>query len=348
MIKKWKQLALIGALAVGLCTGCGGEKNEYTKAGMDSIAALDYQTAMSDFEQARANEEDIRLIARGEGIVHLAMTEYGAAVESFTEALNAGDGVVEDMDYDINYYLATAFYKNEQYQEAAEVYDAILALKPNETDAWFFKGCTALKLNDYEGARADFDKAIELEPKNFDQIIEIYSAFSEEGYIDVGKEMLQNAIDQSGNAMSDYDKGRFYYFLGNYEEAKKALDSVNKDEDPQIVLYLGKSYEETGDYSYAISVYQSYLEKDKSQVQLFNQMGLCQMKMENYDEALAAFQAGMQVEGNDMMQTLKFNEIVAYEYKHDFQSAAALMSEYLKSYPDDQVAKREYEFLKTR
>ena len=72
------------------------------------------------------------------------------------------------------------------------------------------------------------------------------------------------------------------------------------------------------------------------------------MKMENYDEALAAFQAGMQVEGNDMMQTLKFNEIVAYEYKHDFQSAAALMSEYLKSYPDDQVAKREYEFLKTR
>ena len=102
MIKKWKQLALIGALAVGLCTGCGGEKNEYTKAGMDSIAALDYQTAMSDFEQARANEEDIRLIARGEGIVHLAMTEYGAAVESFTEALNAGDGVVEDMDYDIN------------------------------------------------------------------------------------------------------------------------------------------------------------------------------------------------------------------------------------------------------
>ena len=139
-VKKWKQLALIGALAVGLCTGCGGEKNEYTKAGMDSIAALDYQTAMSDFEQARANEEDIRLIARGEGIVHLAMTEYGAAVESFTEALNAGDGVVEDMDYDINYYLATAFYKNEQYQEAAEVYDAILALKPNETDAWVAAG----------------------------------------------------------------------------------------------------------------------------------------------------------------------------------------------------------------
>lgn len=348
MQKKWKEFAAILLVTALFCTGCGAEKNEYTKAGMEAVAALDYETALSDFEQARTNEEDVRLIARGEGITYLALTRYEDAINSFHESLHASDGIVEDMDYDINYYLATAYYKNGQYEEAAGIYDAILAMKPNETDAWYFKGCTALKLNDYEGAKANFEKAVSLEPKNFDQMIEIYSAFSQEGYVDVGKEILQNAIDQSGSSMSDYDKGRFYYFLENYEEAKKALDSVNKDNDPQIVLYLGKSYEETGDYTYAISVYQAYLEKDSSNVQLYNQMGLCQMKMSQYEEALKSFQAGMKMEGNELMQSLKFNEIVAYEYKNDFQTAAALMSEYLKSYPDDQVAKREYEFLKTR
>ena len=70
--------------------------------------------------------------------------------------------------------------------------------------------------------------------------------------------------------------------------------------------------------------------------------------MEDFEEALTAFQAAMNIEDNGMMQTLKFNEIVAYEYMHDYKTAAALMSSYLKSYPDDTTAKREYEFLQTR
>ena len=56
----------------------------------------------------------------------------------------------------------------------------------------------------------------------------------------------------------------------------------------------------------------------------------------------------MNIEDNGMMQTLKFNEIVTYEYKHDYKTAATLMSSYLRSYPDDATAKREYEFLQTR
>ena len=72
------------------------------------------------------------------------------------------------------------------------------------------------------------------------------------------------------------------------------------------------------------------------------------MQMGEYEEALTAFQAAMNIEDNGMMQTLRFNEIVAYEYMRDYKTAAALMNSYLESYPDDGTAKREYEFLKTR
>ena len=70
--------------------------------------------------------------------------------------------------------------------------------------------------------------------------------------------------------------------------------------------------------------------------------------MGEYELALTAFQTAMNIEDNGMMQTLKFNEIVAYENMKDFKTAAALMNSYLKSYPDDETAKREYEFLQTR
>jgi hypothetical protein len=43
-----------------------------------------------------------------------------------------------------------------------------------------------------------------------------------------------------------------------------------------------------------------------------------------------------------------FNQIAAYEYTGNFKQATVLMEEYLKKYPEDEEAKREYEFLKSR
>ena len=49
-----------------------------------------------------------------------------------------------------------------------------------------------------------------------------------------------------------------------------------------------------------------------------------------------------------VMQSLSFNEIVAYEYLGEYQKAEVLMTGYLKSYPDDEAALREQIFLATR
>ena len=54
------------------------------------------------------------------------------------------------------------------------------------------------------------------------------------------------------------------------------------------------------------------------------------------------------MEGSQIMQTLRFNEIVAYEYLGQFDQARLKMEEYLTAYPDDAKAQREYEFLQTR
>ncbi len=72
------------------------------------------------------------------------------------------------------------------------------------------------------------------------------------------------------------------------------------------------------------------------------------MQTGDYEGALNAFQSAMNIEENGMMQVLKMNEIVAYERLKDYKKASILMESYLKTYPDDEEAKREYIFLKTR
>ncbi len=179
-------------------------------------------------------------------------------------------------------------------------------------------------------------------------MIQIYIALVDNGYREVGKEYLQQVIADNEKSISNYDLGRIYYYLEDYESAKNYLSQVKISSDYEASLYLGRTYEALGDYNYASSIYNDYTLNDQSKAEIYNQLGLCRMQMQEYELALMAFQSAMNIEGNEMMQTLKFNEIIAYEYMKEYKTAAALMSDYLKTYPDDEAAQRENLFLKTR
>ena len=58
--------------------------------------------------------------------------------------------------------------------------------------------------------------------------------------------------------------------------------------------------------------------------------------------------SGITIASDDEMQSLLFNEIVAYEKKLDFQTALQKAQEYLELYPEDKTVKKELAFLKTR
>ena len=348
MGKTHKKIVMAGVccLMISMLTGCGNDTTKITE-GMQLVETLDYQGALTAFDEAEAQKENRRLIARGRGIASMGLTEYDQAVQYFTEALELSDGWVQNVDYDMNYYLAAAYRKNGQPAEAKKVYDAILVLKPEEKDAYFLRGSAELELGDYESAKADFDKAISMDPKNYDRLIEIYEALADYGYREVGQEYLQNVLNTE-KKLDAYDSGRIYYYLGDYQKAYLALEEAKGKGGVDSYLYLGKAYAATGDYNYASSVYSNYLSKQGPDAEIYNQLGLCEMAKKDYQKALEAFQAGKQIEGNSLMQTLSFNEIVAYEYLQDYQKAAVLLKAYLQNYPDDQAAIREQQFLSTR
>lgn len=336
-------------LAVILLCGCGGETQiSYTKQGMDAIQALDYEAALQYFESAREQGEEPREIDRGIGLAYMGLTQYEEAILYLEAALHESEGRIGDIDFDINYYLATAYYKNGRPQDAVKAYDAILALRPKEKDAFYLRGYVKLSQNNFEAAQKDFDAAVALDSRDYDQLIRIYMALDEYGYQEAGMLYLQGVMTENENSISDYDMGRMCYYMGDYEKARDYLSRLETSKDYGAALYLGRTYEALGDFNYASGIYAGYVENDQSKAEIYNQLGLCRMRMKEYSQALEDFQAAMNIEDNGMMQTLKFNEIVAYEYMGDYKTAAALMNSYLKSYPDDEAAQREYEFLRTR
>ena len=340
-------LAAFAGIAVsGLLAGCGGAGQKTAEA-MQLVQGLDYKAALAEFEDASAAGEDARFIARGQGIAYLGMADYENAITCFEQALADSDGFVRSMDYDLNYYLAAAYAKNGQPTEAEQVYDAILALKPDE-EAYFLRGNVRLARNDYDGAKEDFDRVISMDGRNYDRLLEIFQALDVYGYKEAGRQYLTDCLEKNSGKMSNYDSGRMYYYLGEYNQACMVLEKAREKGGADSYLYLGKAYEATGDYNYASSVYNTWLAKDKTNAAIYNQLGLCEIEKGNYRAALEAFQDGLQIENNTVVQALSFNEIVAYERLEDYATAEALMLKYLENYPDDEVAQREQIFLKTR
>lgn len=348
MYKKGKWLFSVIAVSLMLCcSGCGNSQNENIALGMEAIQNLDYSGAIELFDKALVSGEDARLVYRGQGLAYMGMVQYEEAVSALEKALSATKQVSE-LEFDVNYYLATAYYKNGDIDNAIKTYDAILGMRTTEKDAHYLRGTLKLKKGDYENAVVDFDAAITLAPTDYALYIDIYKSLEANGYQEIGQGYLQKALEGDAKSVTDYDRGRISYYLKDYENARNYLEKAGESGGYEAMLALGKTYEALGDNNYAASVYSKYLETDQTKPEVYNQLGLCKLSLKEYDIALSAFQSGIAIENNALIQSMKFNEIVTYEYLGDFKKATVLMESYLATYPGDEAAVREYEFLKTR
>lgn len=342
-----KCIVFTTALAAAVVLVACGQVEEGTGRATALIQEQDYRGALEELDRAEERGENLRVIERSRGISYMGLTEYEKAIRAFRNSLDNSNGILQEIDFDTNYYLAAAYTKNGQYVEAEATYDAILDLRGNEKDAYFLRGNVRMHLDKSSEAIEDFDCVIRMEPENYDRLFAIYEILEYFGYREVGREYLQKALSESAKMSNDV-AGRIYYYLGEYTKACLALEEARTKDSLKSYLFLGKSYEATGDYNYAASVYRSYLSKHEGNAQMLNQLGLCEMAKGEYLKALEAFQSGKELGDSAMLQALCYNEIVAYEYLADFEQAKRLMELYHHKYPDDEDAKREYDFLSTR
>lgn len=340
-----KTVIAIGLSAM-LLAGCGEEKQDPMEEIYAFVEAMNYDEALTKLGELDTAHKDRQEIYRLTGICHMGLGQYEEAVTALETALHYNNGFIREIDYDINQYLAVAYYNLGRFEDAAHVYSAIAKMQPKNAEVHYLYGITLLELGDYETSKEAFDKAVSLEPANYERIAEIYKAFYKFGYGDLGLQYVESALAKE-SGINDYDKGRLLYFVGRYSEAISSLEKVDQKKYKDTALYLGMSYEAMGDYNYAASIYSAGV-VDSNNPALYNQLGLCQTKLRNYEEALKAFQDGLLCEDTTYHQSLRFNEAVTYEYLADFETAKKLMEAYLENYPNDAQAKREYQFLQTR
>lgn len=150
---------------------------------------------------------------------------------------------------------------------------------------------------------------------------------------------------------------------GAYQEAAEKFQEAAENEKNSAEAYrgLGMAYYELKEYDNALQAFEQALEEGAEEtLTLWNLMGICSMQKGDYTKALEYFQNGIGLAQNSgttseeaegfshVLQEMLFNEIVCYEQLSDWENAKSRMESYIQTYPDDESAAREAEFLKTR
>ncbi len=348
-----KRLAIAGiAMAAIALTGCGSLAGRHNiDSGFAYIDSHEYSSALESFDAAEENGEDQGLIHRGRGIAYLHSGEAEMAAEELLMSLACDEGIVDDMDFDTNYYLAEAYLKLGEYNKAKEVYDAILKLRSKDSNAFYLRGIAELASGNHDKGYSDFTRAISLNSRDYSMIIMIYKALDEYGYPDEATNILQTAMDNGSDFMTNFEKGQISFYLGNNAEAQSFLEAARNEREQEkepVVIMLGQTGEKQGDYNYAISVYRTYLSDNPDSATVYNQLGMCQIRQGDYSSAVTSFESGLALDDKSLNQALSLNRITAYEYMGEFENAASLMEAYLQTYPEDEAAQRENIFLSTR
>lgn len=327
----------------------------YINYGMTLIMLGKGDKALLSFDKAILKKDNAivkknnKMAYRGKGIAFLKAHQYAEAIQQFDTALKIDE--LSDLNMDILYYKANAQEAAGYYKEAADTYSAILEENTKDAAIYNSRAFVYRKLSDSKKSLADYDKAISFDKSKYDYYFGKYFLLLELKDTEGAKAVLDEAEKITVKTQEDkFNLAKIHYYKEDYDVAIKEFGEAFKNGFVAAYFYLGGIYEEKEDYKSAINNYKMFIE-DTTTVKtasVYNQIGMCLIKQEQYEEALSYIQKGLEYKDIFLDQALKQNEIIAYENIGDYSKAYQLMTEYIKLYPEDKEAATEYEFLKTR
>lgn len=299
---------------------------------------------------ARDSEDlDNELAYRQLGINQMEEGAYADAVQSFQDALDQSMAQVGELETDICYYKAAAQYCAGDSEEAIDTYTALIDFDKKNADAYYLLGTLRLALGDVDAAVHAYEGAGEQAKNDGTMITHMAENLMDVGLETQASEFLQKVVKLPGEEAEDCrNKGYAYFLLGDYDNARTYLDRAINMEDVEAMVYLAQMLEEQGDTEQATRIYESYIQKNADDTVTLNALGCARMDEGDYEHALGLFQTALEVENPKNEQSLRRNEIISLERLLRFYEAREKMASYITDYPEDEAAKREYEFLQTR
>ena len=340
-------LAFLSLLSLLALSGCGGSAQKVFRQAELDLSEGSYVYALQEFETCLENETQVPFSYRGVGICRLRMGDYQGAIEAFTDALHC-EKVSKGLQKDLLSYRITARLPLGQLEEAMEDCKALAEVDALNADGYFLTARVDLAMNYYDEARLRFEDSYLADP-TYDRAIQIYEVYVEKGMEADGTHFLELSLNRSPKTAEDYcECGKVYYYMEDYDNARKVLIEAQKRGSKEAILLLGMAYMGKEDYGNARAMYTQFINQTTQSGRGYNGLALCDIAQGDYEGARAVIQEGVPHANTQELQALLFNEVVSYEREYNFAAAQQKAEEYMTLFPEDAEMARELTFLRSR
>ena len=272
--------------------------------------------------------------------VYMQQSNWDKAIEQCNLAIE-----MNPADAEAYFVLGQAYNKKKMYLEANDALVKCSKLSPAPAreveiknlreNIWvslFNQGVNHIKAGKTDDAVKSFDGAIAVKPEKLEAYKNKAYAYSQARNDSMAIQTYKSAlsVDSTDKEILNF-LGTLYYRGQKYDLAIETLTKVIKNSDPSDKLYnealltIAYAYDLSGDSDKALSTYQTALEKDPNNKDLWFNLARLLFMQEKYDEAIDGFKKVLDSDPNDFdtymnignayLKLEKFSEAVPYYEK---------------------------------
>ncbi len=221
----------------------------------------------------------------------LAQIEVLIFEEKFDKAATMLDHLeeIEPSNDQIYLHKATLYSKKDMHKEAIQALNKALLFAQDELDILSMIGMEYLFLDDYETARLNFAKCLEVEYDDYSSLYNIIYCFDMEQKHHEAIAYLNEYINNEPYCeIAWHQLGRQHYIIDKYEDALRAFDYAILIDEDFIGAYIekAKTLEELERYEEAIDNYMIAVQLEDGTPFIYLRMGLCYEQIKDKKQAL--------------------------------------------------------------
>ena len=216
--------------------------------------------------------------------------------------------------------IAIIFINLKDYQKAKECYEKAVEIDPNSADAYYNLGIIFKELKEYQKAKSCYEKADNIQPNNTIIQTNLGIIFKDLGENQKAKDCYEKAIKiNPDNGKAHYNLGVIYKDSGELQKAKicfKKVIEINPNEH-ETHNSLGVIFQELGEYQKAKDCYEKAIEIKPNYGDVYYNLGQLLHERGEYHLAENYFKKAIQIEPNDIRAS---NSLLTNLYKMNNQS----------------------------
>lgn len=219
--------------------------------------------------------------------------------------------------------LGKAYLDSHDYRLAMTYLNKSIHLKPNNYDAFNFRGLLLYQQGLHSMAIDDFTRAMTINPAQSAALVNRANVYRKTGQYDLALSDVNNAIKMNPNDYRIYvNRGNIYAKMKEYDQALEDFKKVIKLQPYYLEVYknIGNVYEFQGKYDLALAEYNKVLEYAPDDIDIHIFKGTIYSRQNKTQEAVGSFDKALEInpQRGDVYYKRSFLHYVRQEYEQAY------------------------------